>query len=555
MYPPYPRTGPRIFLIALVCLFAFAVNVSAQPTDSANGGDSPEVTASQAVAEKTQTEQLTAEPQKQPGWINWVDTKFGEHIVKPLSEVLFFGFGTERWLGPGHKVPFVVVWLFFGAIFFTVFMRFINIRAFWHAIRVTKGDYDDPHDTGEVSHFQALASALSATVGLGNIAGVAIAVCVGGPGAIFWLILTGIFGMSLKFSECTLGQLYRKVDHDGTVSGGPMHYLRDGLAELGWRRTGAVLAMLYAIVCMGGAFGGGCVFQVSQSLEALRTQIPFIDTYPWVFGVVLVFLAGIVIIGGIRRIAATAEKIVPLMCTIYVLAAIYILAVNWHSIPAAISLIFGSAFSMQAGLGGFVGAMVVGIKRGAFSNEAGLGSAAIAHAAAKTNEPVREGIVALLGPFIDTVIICSMTGLVIVITGVYDTAVNPEFKDFIVNDKGVPLTSEAFRTAIWWFPYLLTVAVCLFAYSTLISWSYYGERCWSLLFGRRTSILFKIIFLGFVFLGSIVSPSNLKEFSDLMILSMAFPNILGMIFLRDKIRGALDDYWRRFQAGEFHSKK
>ena len=550
MDPRHPRTAPGIFLIAIVCGFAFAVNASAQSTDSANSSDSVEVTSPRPIAEKTQSEQQAAEPQKQPGWIDWVDAKFGEYIVAPLAEVLFFSFWTKNWLG--YDVPIVVVWLFVGAIFFTVYMRFINIRAFWHALRVTKGDYDDPNDTGEVSHFQALASALSATVGLGNIAGVAIAVCMGGPGAIFWLILTGIFGMSLKFSECTLGQLYRKVDHDGTVSGGPMHYLRDGLAELGWRRTGAVLATLYAIVCMGGAFGGGCVFQVSQSLEALRTQVKFIDTYPWMFGIVLVFLAGIVIIGGIRRIAATAEKIVPLMCTIYVLAAIYILAVNWHSIPNAIALIFNSAFSLQAGAGGILGAMVVGIKRGAFSNEAGLGSAAIAHAAAKTNEPVREGIVALLGPFIDTVIICCMTGLVIVITGVYD---NPQFADYIEGEKGVPLTSEAFRSAISWFPYLLTVAVCLFAYSSMISWSYYGERCWSLLFGQRTSIVYKMIFLGFVFLGSIVSPSNLLEFSDLMILSMAFPNILGMIFLRGKIRHALDDYWRRFQAGELEPKK
>ena len=533
------RTAPWILTAAIACLLVLAADGWAEQPSSVQSASSetslPETSADEAVSPA--------------GWIDDIDGFFGKYIVAPLSEVLFFGFGTERWLG--YKVPFVVAWLFFGAIFFTVRMRFINIRAFWHAIRVTKGDYDDPNDDGEVSHFQALASALSATVGLGNIAGVAIAVCMGGPGAIFWLILTGIFGMSLKFSECTLGQLYRKVDHDGTVSGGPMHYLRDGLAELGWRRTGAVLAMLYAIVCMGGSFGGGCVFQVSQSLESLRTQVKFIDTYPWVFGVVLVFLAGIVIIGGIRRIAATAEKIVPLMCTIYVLAAIYILAVNWHSIPGAIELIFNSAFSSESIYGGFLGAMVVGIKRGAFSNEAGLGSAAIAHAAAKTNEPVREGIVALLGPFIDTVIICSMTGLVIVITGVYD---NPQFAGYIQGDKGVPLTSEAFRTAIWWFPYLLTVAVCLFAYSTLISWSYYGERCWSLLFGRQTSLLFKIIFLGFVFLGSIVSPSNLLKFSDLMILSMAFPNILGLIFLSGKIRRALDDYWRRFQAGELDPK-
>ncbi len=452
----------------------------------------------------------------------------------------------------GQSVPLVVVWLFGGAVFFTLRMGFINIRGFWHAIRVTKGDYDDPADSGEVSHFQALASALSATVGLGNIAGVAIAVATGGPGAILWLILGGVLGMSTKFSECTLGQLYRKIDHDGTVSGGPMHYLRDGLAELGLRRTGLVLATLFALVCMGGSFGGGCVFQVSQSLEAIRAELLHYDIalladYPWIYGIVMLTLVAIVIIGGIRRIAATAEKIVPLMCSVYVLASLYILAVNSGRILPAFELIAKGAFTPDAIYGGFLGVMVIGIRRAAFSNEAGLGSASIAHAAAKTDEPVSEGIVALLEPFIDTVVVCTMTGLVIVITGVYN---NPEYADYIANDKGAPLTAEAFRTAMPWFPWILAAAVCLFAYSTLISWSYYGERCWSHLFGRRTSLAYKFVFLGFVFIGSIVTATNLLNFSDLMILSMAFPNILGVALLSGKIRRALDDYWRKYKSGE-----
>ena len=457
----------------------------------------------------------------------------------------------------GQSVPLVVFWLFAGAVFFTLRMRFINLRGFWHAIRVTKGDYDDPEDAGEVSHFQALASALSATVGLGNIAGVAIAVATGGPGATFWLILAGVLGMSTKFAECTLGQMYRKVDRDGTVSGGPMHYLRDGLAELGLKRTGIVLATLFAVVCMGGSFGGGCVFQVSQSLELLREEllrynVPLLDNYPWIYGLALVVLVGIVIIGGIRRIAATAEKIVPLMCGVYVLASLYILAANYSLILPALGLIVRSAFTPAAMYGGFLGVMVIGIRRAAFSNEAGLGSASIAHAAAKTNEPISEGIVALLEPFIDTVVVCTMTGLVIVITGVYD---NPLFGDFIDNNKGAPLTAEAFRTAMPWFPWILAAAVCLFAYSTLITWSYYGERCWSHLFGRRTALVYKLIFLGFVLLGSIVSASNLLTFADLMILSMAFPNILGVVLLSGKIRRALDDYWSRLKAGELEPKR
>ena len=546
MYSKISRTAPYILLIASICLLLGAVDAPAAPPVADQGPTAQATTDLEVIAD----EQPSPDAENQTGWIADVDYFFGKYVVAKLNEVLFYGFGTERWLG--CKVPFIVAWLFFGAVFFTVRMGFINIRGFWHAIRVTKGDYDDPDDLGEVSHFQALASALSATVGLGNIAGVAIAVGLGGPGAIFWLILTGIFGMSLKFSECTLGQLYRTVDRDGTVSGGPMHYLRDGLAELGWRRTGVFLATIYAVVCMGGSFGGGCVFQVSQSLESLRTQIPFIDAHSWVFGVFLIFAAGIVIIGGISRIAATAEKVVPFMCTVYVLAAVYILAINWHHIPAAIEIIFVDAFSTDAAAGGFLGAMVVGIRRGAFSNEAGLGSASIAHAAAKTNEPVSEGIVALLEPFIDTVVVCSMTGLVIVITGVY---ADPDCATYIQFNQGVPLTSAAFETAIWWFPYLLTLAVCLFAYSTLITWSYYGERCWSLIFGTRYSIIYKIIFLGFIFLGSIASPSNLKDFSDLMILSMGFPNILGMLFLSGKIRRALDGYWRRYKAGELDINK
>jgi AGCS family alanine or glycine:cation symporter len=359
--------------------------------------------------------------------------------------------------------------------------------------------------------------------------------------------------MSTKFSECTLGQMYRKFDPDGTVSGGPMHYLRDGLRELGLGRLGAVLATIFAVVCMGGSFGGGNVFQVGQSLEMLRSQIDFVDVHPWIYGLVLVFLVGIVIIGGIRRIASTAEKVVPSMCGIYMLASLYILAVNYSHIGPALIEIVSKAFSPNAAYGGFVGVMMTGIRRAAFSNEAGLGSASIAHAAAKTDEPVSEGIVALLEPFIDTVVVCTMTGLVIVVTGVYDVNQFPECAGFINDGKGAPLTAVAFSTAIGWFPWILTAAVCLFAYSTLISWSYYGERCWSHLFGHKTALVYKIMFLGFVFLGSIVKAQNIIDFADLMILSMAFPNILGVALLSGKIRRALDDYWNRLKSGEIKS--
>jgi AGCS family alanine or glycine:cation symporter len=485
-----------------------------------------------------------------------VDEVFGNWLVAPIAEVLFYNFRSDEWLlvneetGKGVSVPFVVLWLLFGAVFFTLQMGFINFRAFGHALHLVRGDYDDPNDEGEVSHFQALASALSATIGLGNIAGVAIAVGTGGPG----MIVAGLFGMTSKFTECTLAQMYRRVAPDGTVSGGPMHYLKEGLGSMGTGGVGSfmsglgvVLSIMFAVMCIGGSVGGGCAFQVNQSLGALREQFPVFAEWGWLYGLLMVVAVGIVIIGGIRRIAATAEKIVPLMCGIYLLTAFYIILSNYDQIGPAFGSILREAFSWDSAYGGFLGVMVVGVQRAAFSNEAGIGSAAIAHSAAKTDEPIREGIVAMLGPFIDTVVVCTMTGLVIVITGAYS---NPEYADLIATNQGAVLTSRAFEGAVSWFPAVLSVAVVLFAYSTLISWSYYGERCWSYLFGDRSGMVYKIMFLVFVFLGSVVTATNVLDFSDLMILSMGLPNILGVILLSGRVRRALDDYWQRYRAGE-----
>lgn len=485
-------------------------------------------------------------------WMEWInaqfrkaDEPFGRFIVTPLETVLFYDFGTAHWLGT--SVPFVVFWLFFGALFFTIRMGLINVRAFGHALNLTRGVYDKPDSQGEVSHFQALSSALSATVGLGNIAGVAIAVSLGGPGAIFWMIACGLLGMTSKFTECTLGQMYRKVAPDGTVSGGPMHYLRDGLGELGMGPLGVVLGGMFTIMCVGGSFGGGCAFQVVQSLGAVREQIPLLDRSPWIYGLLMAVAVGVVILGGIRRIAATAEKIVPLMCGVYVLAAIVIIVDNRIHLPAAFRAIFDGAFTPEGVAGGILGVMVVGIQRAAFSNEAGIGSASIAHSAAKTEEPVSEGIVALLEPFIDTVVVCTMTGLVIVVSEVH---LDPANAALLESRNGAALTSRAFETVLPWFSYVLAVAVVLFAYSTMISWSYYGERCFTHLLGPRASLAYKFAFLGFVFLGSIVTAQNILTFSDLMILSMALPNILGLLLLSGKVRARLDDYWRRLQTGQ-----
>lgn len=486
-------------------------------------------------------------------WMEGVDAFFGDYLVTPLVTVLFYDFNTKESLGT--SVPFVVIWLLLGAVFLTLRMSFINLRGFRHAINVTRGKYDDPADEGEVTSFQALTSALSATVGLGNIAGVAIAVGSGGPGAIFWMVLIGLLGMSSKFTECTLGQMYRRVDDRGRVSGGPMRYLSEGLEDSGFGWLGVPLAVLFSILCVGGSFGGGCSFQVSQSLDVVKEQIPWLVDREWVYGAVLVVMVGIVIIGGIKRIASTAEKVVPLMCAIYVAAAVTILAMNYQAIPAAFAEIWEQAFRPDAVFGGFLGVMVVGIKRAVFSNEAGIGSAAIAHSAAKTPHAVREGIVALLEPFIDTVVICTMTGLVIVITGAYDQERFPEHAALIAGDQGAALTSNAFATQIEWFPMVLAVAAFMFAYSTVISWSYYGERCFTYLFGPKASLPYRLIYLVFVFLGAVVTAKNVNVFSELMILSMALPNMLGLILLSGRVRLKLDDYWQAYKLGDFEPQE
>jgi Na+/alanine symporter len=710
-----------------------------------------------------------------------------------------------------EKLPLIVIVLFGGAVFFTFRFGFINVRAFKHAIDVTIGKYDNPDDPGEVSHFQALSSALSATVGLGNIAGVAIAVSVGGPGAVFWMMATAVFGMASKFTECTLGQMYRRVDAKGDVRGGPMVYLRDGIEEVlpSWKWLGVGLSVLFAILCIGASFGGGNMFQANQAFKASQNLMPFLagesskgevrltsdqpidieipaqqvrfktreevsyyspktdkalDKDDWnkveekyvttvpvtaqsdegiwslgeegvatlekltdredglktwaplgsvsveglekdedadhgrmtlsvsaetlaaeeearaeaeeqletaetdeekaearaamnkdslkidfadeklrlrvahsggnapyypattvevskddweqtddeyatyvavrsagesaeldldpgllrtmevaaiegrqiqgwhpvanvealnqesitggkdnttaglIFGLVMAFLVGIVIIGGIKSIAKVAEKIVPAMCVMYVVTGIAVVILNLDMLGEAVMVIFNSAFSLEAGFGALMGVIATGVTRAAFSSEAGIGSAAIAHSAAKTGEPVREGVVALLEPFIDTIVVCFITGIVIVISGAYNdpTAIGME---------GVQLTARAFGEEFGWFPYVLSGAVFLFAYSTMISWSYYGERCWTELFGAEQSMVYRIIFLMFIVLGCVSSLNNVLTFSDFMILSMAFPNIIGLVILSNKVAGKLKDYWTSYKNDEFEVYK
>jgi len=469
-----------------------------------------------------------------------------EQINSILGSVFFFDifFGSME----GTSMPFIVAWLIVGGVFLTFRFGFINIRMFAHSYKIITGKYKTADDVGEITPFQSLTTALSATVGLGNIAGVAIAIAIGGPGATFWMILAGFFGMTLKFTEVTLAQLYREKRPDGRIMGGAMQYLSKGLATKGHAKLGKVLAVIFAILAIGGSLGAGNAFQTSQALGVITENIPFFKAYPIVFGLIMAGIVGFVIIGGIKRIARTAEKIVPLMVVIYLLASIWILAVNASAVPDAISLIFHEAFAPTAAAGGLIGVLVQGFKRAAFSSEAGIGSAAIVHSTAAVKYPVRQGMVALYEPFIDTIIICTVTALVIVTTGVY--AADGEFANLVASKQGAALTSAAFGTVISWFPIILSFSIVLFAFSTMISWSYYGERSWTYLFGEKYTLVYKLIFVSFTVIASVTSASALLDFSDLLILSMALPNLIGLYMLQGDVSSNLKEYLAKWKSGE-----
>jgi len=466
------------------------------------------------------------------------------------------------------KVYWVLFPLILGALFFTFYFKFVNITGFKTAINIVRGKYDelDHHESivaagdstaggdniettaiegaeGEVSHFQALTAALSATVGLGNIAGVAIAVSIGGAGATFWMIIAGLLGMASKFVECTLGVKYRDVDSNGVVFGGPMYYLTKGLKSKGYPGLGKVLAFVFAIFVIGGSFGGGNMFQVNQAFQLVENitggDTSFLHDRGWLFGVVMAILVGIVIIGGIKKIAKVTDKIVPFMVLIYVSASLFVLILRYEMIGDAFVQIFNGAFSPMGIAGGAVGVLVQGFKRAAFSNEAGVGSASIAHSAVKTKYAASEGLVALLEPFIDTVIVCTMTALVLIITGNV-AAENANLDDA----QAILLTSGAFESVISWFPYVLTLAVVLFAFSTMISWSYYGYQGWAYLFGRtkKMEYAYKVIFCLFVVVGSAASLGSVIGFSDAMIFAMMVPNMIGLVILAPKVKEELTRY-------------
>ena len=480
-----------------------------------------------------------------------LDQKIDEAFA-PISD--FFSYYVFY---PIAGYPFVILLLIGSAAFFTLYFGFPNIKYFFTAINVVRGKYDEVEkddsssEDGEVSHFQALATAVSGTVGNGNIAGVALAIALGGPGATFWMIICGLIGMSSKFVECTLGVQYRDVGADGTIYGGPMYYLTKGLKEKGFETLGKIAAVFFAIFCIGGSFGGGNAAQSNQATIVLKQLLGLESTSAGaIIGLVLAILVGIIIIGGIKRIASVTEKIVPFMALLYLIACLYILLINFTLIDDAISLIVNEAFNPTAmGVGGFIGVLMVGFKRAAFSNEAGVGSASIAHSAVKTKYSASEGLVALLEPFIDTVVICTMTALVIIIFnfGGYFEYGGDGMGTVLIDGvpfEGAGITSQAFAQYIPFSDIFLTIAVVLFAVSTMISWSYYGLQSWKYLFGRGqiADITYKLIFCMFVVIGSAASMSSIWDFSDAMIFAMVFPNMIGLFFLFPVVKKELEKY-------------
>ena len=467
-------------------------------------------------------------------------------VARWVGEVVFFKIPLF-----GAQLPVVVLWLIVGAVFFTFYMKFVNLRGFRHAIHLVRGDYADPKSAGEVSHFQALATAVSGTVGIGNIGGVAVAVTVGGAGATFWLIMAGFLGMSTKFVECTLGVKYRNENPDGSVSGGPMDYLRKGFADRGMYGFGRYIGAFYAIGIFIGALGIGNMFQSNQAYVQLNHVFGGgLDGLGWLVGLLLAVVVFSVIVGGIKSIAKVTEKIVPFMAVFYCVFAVIVILINCAALPAAIGNIFAGALTPDGVAGGALGAMIIGFQRAVFSNEAGIGSASIAHSAVRTNEPVTEGYVSLLEPFIDTIVICTITALVIGTTNVAQPG-------FAGDATGVAMTSMAFERQFSWFPIPLAFAAVLFAFSTMIAWSYYGLKGWTYLSGEsdKMQTTYKVIFCVFVALGCMVQLGPLLDISDAFVFLICVPNILGLYFLAPVVKREMEDYLARLESGEIKRYK
>jgi len=449
-----------------------------------------------------------------------------ESLTSYLAAAVFYAFDVN-----GVSIPLVLIWLVLGAMVFTCYLGFINVRGFGHTISLLRNN-KRAGAKGEITPFQALSTALSGTVGTGNIAGVAVAISLGGPGATFWMIIAGLLGMSTKFVECTLAVKYRQIDPDGSVSGGPMYYIKAALDKYRLPIVGSIMAMAFSVFVIFGAAG---FVHVNQGFVQVKTVTGFDNA--WLFGAIYALLVAAVIIGGLKSIARVTSRLVPLMCAIYLLASFIVMATHASAIPAALMLIVQSAFSPEAGYGGFIGVLIQGFRRAAYSNEAGIGSSPIAHAAAQVKDPVSQGFVGLLEPFIDTVVICTITALVIILTGAYQTP----------GLDGVQITSGAFASVFSWFPWVLMVALLLFGFSTVISWSYYGMTGWRYLFGhgQRQTQLYKVLFCLVVSMGAVPNVMAVFDFIDSMIFLMAVPNILALYLLLPEVKADLNAYWQK----------
>jgi AGCS family alanine or glycine:cation symporter len=529
-----PQTIFRLFAALFLCASSVRAQTPAPETPPPAPTPAPAIT--------------TAEEKKPATLDEKIDQWFGK-TAAPFVNAIFFMVEIDTGkVKDGKPVllrfPGIVLWLAAAGISLTLIFKFVNVRALGLALRTVRGKYSKPDDPGEVTHFQALSAAVSGTVGLGNIAGVAIGITMGGPGVAFWLFLAGFLGMTTKFVECTLGVKYRIFDTEGHVHGGPMYYLRRGLKEIGLGPLGIVLAGLFAVFCVFASFGGGNIFQVNQTAAQFITvtggEESFLYGRQWIFGLFMAVLTALVILGGLRSIARVTDKLVPSMTILYVASCLIVLLVNAGNIPGAISTILTEAFQpKQAVIGGALAAFIWGMRRATFSNEAGIGSAPIAHAAAKTGKPASEGIVALLEPFLDTVVICTMTALVLVVTGSYEIGGGDGSTGY-----GIQITSKAFETVHHSFRYVLFACVFLFAFSTLITWSYYGLQAWQYIFGKSkaAAVIYKVIFCIIIVVGSAASMSNAVDFSDASLFAMSIPNLLGVYLLLPKVKREYNDF-------------
>ena len=479
-----------------------------------------------------------------------IDQSINE-AFKPISEavasVIFYAEPIS-----GYDIKLILVWLVAASLFLTIYLGFVNIRYFGHAINVLRGKYDKNGEDGQINRFQALSTSLSGTVGLGNIAGVAVAVSAGGPGAVFWMAMMGLFGMSAKFAEAALGVKYRvhsDPKNPEVISGGPMYYIKVAFERCNMSMLGKILAALFAICCIGGAIGAGNMFQANQAVEQLANvtggEASYFADNGWVVGVVLSLLVGAVIIGGLKSIAAVASKVVPFMGGLYLLAGIVVILMNIHNLIPSLAIIGQMALTPEAGFGAILGALLMGVQRAAFSNEAGIGSAAIVHATAQTDQPVSQGFVGMLGPFIDTIVICMVTALVIVITGAYEGA--GALND---NVEAVNLTSRAFAVSLPWFPNVLTLVVFLFAYSTMIAWFYYGLKALNFLVGDNVliEVIYKLMFCACIIVGASASLKSILDFADAILFAMAIPNVIALYMLAPELKKDLKEYLEKIET-------